>query len=399
MPAHTLPLSSAHSVGLQVRMSDILFTGFLMRIRSSRRTPYLSRRDQFRLAVFAALMGVVVLAIQRAGDPASWYCLTGHPRQQEHQAHKQTPSHSKVDFSVDADEELTSDNTVRIVDNTPAGETILQAELSISPQRLTVIQDNSVGIRDSERDLYYELLARVRDAPTEKLELAARDDVAFPVLMNESSKYIGQLLTVEGELRRLQPYPFGQNEHGINQLYEAWLKTLDAGDNPYRILCTRIPAGIPEGMNIEPGTLVRVTGYYFKRYGYPAQENRLHVAPLILARDIHWFSSRKTSRSIPDDGGVVPYVLVLAGFMGTVITLLLWQFRRSDRQFERQHLERLTAPARGAIESLNGMETVDVADALRQLAEMETGDSSSPGGEQTESRQSAAEPPEEERKP
>jgi len=377
-------------------MTGVLFTGFLMRIRSSRRTPYLSRRDQFRLAVFAALLGFVVLAMQRAGDPASWYWLTGNPGLQEHRDHQESASHAKVDFSVDVEEELASGNSVRIIENTPAVAAGSKTDLTISPERLALIQDNSVGIRDSERDLYYELLARVRDEPIAGLEQAARDDVAFPVLMNESSKYIGQLLTVEGELRRLQPYPFGQNEHGIDQLYEAWIKTLDAGDNPYRILCTRIPGEIPAGMHIEPGTLVKVTGYYFKRYGYPAQENRLHVAPLILAPEIHWFSSRQTSSAIPDDGGVVPYVLVLAGFMGAAIAILLWQFRRSDRQFEQQYLQRLTTPSQGAIESLNGLETVDVTDALRQLAEMETGKSPPPDVEQTGTRRSTTEPPEEE---
>ncbi|MFP6763957.1 MAG: hypothetical protein VB858_10070, partial [Planctomycetaceae bacterium] len=112
-----------------------------MRIRSSRRIPYLGRRDQFRLAVFAALMGAVVIAMQRAGDPASWYWLTGNPGLQEQRERPQVTSQPKIDFSVNADEELFSGNTVRIVENAPAADRRAETDLSISPQRLALIRD------------------------------------------------------------------------------------------------------------------------------------------------------------------------------------------------------------------------------------------------------------------
>lgn len=355
-----------------------------MRIRSSNRTPYLSRRDQIRLGVFAALMGFVVIAMQQASRPESWYWLTGVPGLQE-ESTADTPSTSqpKVDFSVDAEEETLPGDVVRVVRNVPKadensnasnrGAEAAEADLAIDPELLEQIKDNSVGIRDSERDLHYFMLAKVRDTPLETLEKSARDDVAFSVLMNESPRFIGQLLTVKGELRGLRPYGAGRNEHGVDQLYEAWIKTLDAGNNPYRILCSRIPEGIPQGMDIEPGTVVKITGFYFKRYGYPAHDHRLHVAPLILAPEVYWFRQRPARDRNAEDGGIVPYVLGLAVIIGAIVAVLLWQFRRSDREFERQHLKRLTAAPQGAIVSLDGVATVDVNDALRQLAEADGG--------------------------
>lgn len=342
-----------------------------MRIRSTNRTPYLSRRDQLRLGVFAALLGFVVIAMQQASRPQTWYWLTGVPELQDTaRPAAPLPRQRNVDFSVNAEEEPLSGNTVRVVGDLPDLE-LDGSGLAIDPALLALVKDNSVGIRDSERDLYYFLLAKVRDTPVETLEKSSRDDVAFAVLMNESSKFIGKLITIKAELRRLQPYPAGRNQHGVKQLYEAWLKTDDAGDNPYRVVCSRIPDGIPIGMEVEPGTVVRITGYYFKRYGYPAQEHRLHVAPLILAPDIHWIRSRDAGPRKPQDAGIVPFILGLAGIMGTGIAVMLWRFRASDREFERQHLKRLTAAPHGAIESLDGIGTVDVSDALRQLAEAE----------------------------
>lgn len=357
-----------------------------MRIRSTNRTPYLSRRDQLRLGIFAALMGFVVLAMQQASRPESWYWLTGVPGlQDEPKAEAPSTGQPKVDFSVDADEETLPGDVVRVVRNVPKpdansnaadpGSEVAEAEtdLTIDPDLLAQIKDNSVGIRDSERDLHYFMLAKARDTPLATLEKSARADVAFAVLMNESPKFIGQLLTIKGELRRLQPYPTGRNEHGVDQLYEAWIKTLDAGDNPYRVLCSRIPKDIPQGMDIEPGTVVKITGFYFKRYGYPAHDHRLHVAPLILAPEVSWIRQRPVRDRNAEDGGIVPYILGLAAIVGSIIAILLWQFRKSDREFERQHLKRLTAAPPGAIESLDGLATVDVNDALRQLAEADAG--------------------------
>lgn len=345
-----------------------------MRIRSSNRTPYLSRKDQLRLGLFGALLAFVIIAMQQASRPETWYWLTGNPALQPESRSQDSPDSSgsgELDFSVNSEESPLSGNAVRVVENLPELED--DGELVIDPELLELVKDNSVGIRDSERDLYYFLLAKVRDTPVRKLEKAARDDVAFAVLMTESKRFIGQLITLKAELRRLQPYPAGRNDHGVEQLYEAWLKTDDAGDNPYRVVCSRIPDDIPTGMEIKPGTLVKITGYYFKRYGYPAQEHRLHVAPLILAPEIHWIRTRDAAPRKPQDAGIVPYVIGLAGVMGTGIAFMLWRFRRSDREFERQHLKRLTGAPQGAIESLDGIGTVDIHDTLRQLGEQDTG--------------------------
>lgn len=254
-------------------------------------------------------------------------------------------------------------------DTSDPGTEAAAADLSIDPELLGQIKDNSVGIRDSERDLHYFMLAKARDTPLETLENAARNDVAFAVLMSESPKFIGELLTIKGELHGLRAYGTGRNEYDVDQLYEAWIMTLDSGNSPYRVLCSRIPEGIPQGMDLERGTIVKITGFYFKRYGYPAHDHRLHVAPLILAPEVYWIRQRPARDRNAEDGGIVPYVLGLAVIIGSIIAVLLWQFRKSDREFERQHLKRLTAAPRGAIESLDGVATVDVNDALRQLAE------------------------------
>ena len=78
-----------------------------MRIRSSNRTPYLSRRDQVRLGIFAALLGFVVIAMQQASRPETWYWLTGNPALRPDAQADETEepaAESEIDFNVNAEE-------------------------------------------------------------------------------------------------------------------------------------------------------------------------------------------------------------------------------------------------------------------------------------------------------
>lgn len=359
-----------------------------MRFQQTNRTPYLSRRDQTRLAIMVCMIGVLVFAIDFAARPASWYWLTGNPEAtQDSKKSEQTTKPTKIDFRPNVDEPSLGPEVIRVVggkspedadryrpQNVDGGSVESEAAtandaehiLTLSPELTGQIKDNSVGLRESERELYYYLLAKTRDVPPTALDDASRDDVAFAVLMAESKDFLGKLITVKGEIRRLTPLPPGRNDFGIQQLWEAWLFNSDSGINPYCIRMTSIPEGIPTGMDLGSGNVVRVTGYFFKRYGYPAQQDRLHVAPLILAKSVHWFKPRSASK--PTDLGLVPYVLVFAGGLGSVIAILLWRFRSSDRNFERKHLKRLTAAPEGAIAAISDIPTIELEESLRQMS-------------------------------
>ncbi len=184
--------------------------------------------------------------------------------------------------------------------------------------------------------------------------------------MNESQDRLGEIITVKGELRRLTAIPAGKNEFGIETIWEGWIFNTDSGLNPYCIRMTSIPEGIPTGQDLGSGVIVKVTGYFLKRYGYPAQQDRLHVAPLVLAKNVQWYQKRPSS--VPDDLGIVPYVLGFAGVLGVTISILLYRFRSSDRDFEKNHLRRLSAAPAGAIDAISNLPTVEVEESLRQLS-------------------------------
>lgn len=356
-----------------------------MRFQQTNRTPYLNRSDQKRLLLLVGMIAMIVFSIEFAARPSSWYWLTGLPEGAEpgdaqRTARQTQKPDKKIDFRPDMTGSMLGPQVIRVVGGkTPADAgrykpdgvsdaTAMTAphELKLAPELIALIRDNAVGIRESERELYYYLLAKTRDVPSGVLEKAARPSIAFAVLMNESENLLGELITVKGELRRLTAIPVGKNEFGIKMVWEGWLFNADSGMNPFCIRMTSLPDGIPTGQELGSGVVVKVTGYFLKRYGYPAQQDRLHVAPLVLAKSVRWYRQRPST--IPDDLGIVPYVLGLAGILGVTISVLLYQFRSGDRDFEKKHLRRLTAAPEGAIAAISELPTFELEESLRQLS-------------------------------
>ena len=286
---------------------------------------------------------MVVVAMDYAGRPSSYAWLFGRVDDTGPMKSADTKNDEQIDFRPNVDsspvgiqltQPRTPEDANRYKDHQEQRTT--DHKLKIDSDLVSQIKDNSVGIRASERDLMNYLLAKTRDVPLSALKSEARDDIAFGVLMNDSEDFLCTLMSVRGEIRRLNAISAFKNEYGVEKVYEAWLFNRDAGKRPYRILCTSIPDGIPTGMELKSGTVVTVTGYYFKRYGYPAVGNRLHVAPLIIGKTLEWHRPESATR--PNDMDIIPYVLGFAGFVGIAAGITLWRFRKSDKEFERKHL-------------------------------------------------------------
>jgi hypothetical protein len=239
----------------------------------------------------------------------------------------------------------------------------------IDPAWLADVQDNMFGIRRAEKDSHDRLLALARNCSLDILEQSANWDVDFTVLMLESERFRGKLVGIEGDLRRLMKFPAAENDYGLADLYEAWVFTRSSGSNPYRVVCTSVPEGLPQGMTIDPAVRVRVAGYFFKRYGYATADGRIHAAPVVLAS-----SPRRmpTPLATVRETDSVPFILGILVPFGLVVGFALWRFRVSDKRFRRQHLKHLPEGPSDAIASLSDLPTHDPAELLRQLAKSES---------------------------
>lgn len=317
-----------------------------MRFQSADRpTPWLNRRDQFRLLRMVAALALVLAAVKWASGPDSWRWLAPPP------APGGSPSHTldEFDFRVHspprrpvAPDTFRAVAAVTIGEESAPGEDAHReaSELPGFPQELLeTIEDNSFGLRRREAAAYHRMLLRIDELPDATAAAHARDDVAYTVLMLEPDVYRGRLLTVTGDLRRLGKLPAGADS-GFDALYEGWLFSRDSGTNPYRIVCTRRPAGLQLSESLDPPVPVRVTGFFFKRYGYASRGGQ-HVAPMLIAKTL--LVEPATPAGPADGPQLRNAMLAIVGVVVAGVVILGVGFFVSDRRFRNSRLKQLAA--------------------------------------------------------
>jgi hypothetical protein len=323
-------------------------------------------------------LGLVVIAITEAAKPGNWDWLTGskppQTRERGHLAREagsdRQPAEAPLapgEFRLVDDEgrDVAADNATANREGTarpghpPGG-----FDPRIPPAWLADVRDNSLGIRSAEGAAYFSILARIRGVAPDVLEQAARRDITYAELMNDPQRHRGELIVLEGELRRFTPLPAGENSEGIGQLYDGWLFTEEAGrKSPYRFICTGKPEGLPEGNTIRER--VRCTGYFFKRCGYET-EHGLHSAPLLLGSEVRWIHPPRRT----DDGrGAAAYIVWIMGLLAAGLGGTLWWLTASERRMQNEHRQRARGPNARSLETLDRVDTGDVSSFLKELSE------------------------------
>lgn len=355
-----------------------------MRLPRSKAPNYFNPRDRRKLLGLTFLLAMVVIGFGLASDPQNWHWLTGPaPNEAKNGAKKRAAAKTPLVKPL-ADDELPPDafrlvpgdaektgsprspavSKSRAADHPPADAPPESYELALPRELLADVQDSSLGIRHKESAAYYALLAKARDIPLSVLERAARTDVSFVALYNDPELYRGQLITLDGELRRFTPLAAGENTENLDTVYEGWLFTEDGGrTNPFRVICTGKPPGLPVGTEVRER--VRFTGYFFKRYGYPTQHG-LNFAPLLLGKRMRW---TPPAAATGVERGSAPYVLATVVVLGLAFTGVVWWHAVHEKRLHQTELQRLREPPREAIAALEGVETTDIHAVLRQLAE------------------------------
>lgn len=219
--------------------------------------------------------------------------------------------------------------------------------VDVAPEVLQPVRDRTYSVRDAERDAYYTVLeharsvddqkvrTRAREFRLERIRETARPEAAeallerpeqFPVfvdLFRNPAAYRGKPVTLRGHVRRLVSYPAGENDVGLDTLYEAWVFTEDSQSNPAVVVCSEIPEGMPQGDQLNER--VSVSGYFFKMYGYEARDTT-RVAPLILAVRLQWHPAVEKAAWRPS---ATEYIILAAAVLG--LTIVVWRLARTDR--------------------------------------------------------------------
>lgn len=217
-----------------------------------------------------------------------------------------------------------------------------------SPEKLNweVVQDavdEVRGVRPEEAALYYQVLAKAASVKPAIIRQQAREVKAnrrqknpqwfrdgeywmFKDIMENPDELRGKPITLRGYAREIRQYPAGENAAGLESLHEIWLFTEKSQSNPAVIVATDVPENLPIGNElIVP---LRVTGYFFKLYGYHAGPKG-RIAPMLLAGPVEILPE-------PESVGIPWWMigLVAAGAI-VVLVLVLFSFRGDRRRPKR----------------------------------------------------------------
>ncbi|MFG0334412.1 MAG: hypothetical protein ACF8TS_13695 [Maioricimonas sp. JB049] len=176
--------------------------------------------------------------------------------------------------------------------------------------------------------------------------LARRSEGTFPSfvdMLQDPAAWRGMPVTLRGHSLRVDRYAAAENEFGIDNLYEMWLVTDDSQGHPATVIFTQKPDDLPVGEGLVDG--IRVTGYFLKLHKYGSRDDKVRLAPMILAHTVRW---RKPTPVQPPVPAWVAYAVV--GVVFTVLIGLVWRMRVVDRaararrladsrQFEAPHVD------------------------------------------------------------
>jgi hypothetical protein len=236
-----------------------------------------------------------------------------------------------------------------------------QAEKPVSPEKATPIDrallagvEDREPVRSADQNpreyhAFNHVLLKACRIPAEALAKAARRDLTYAHLFEEPAKYRGQIVHIEGRLRRLRK--FDTNQEAANACvpvqYEGWIFDEHAYGNPYCVVITKLPAGLELGDDIHHE--VAFDGYFFKRYRYKAGDG-LRDAPLLIGRTL---IVRPSAQGEPEAALSIPDWLLWSFLSLLIATFLVgiglaWVFRRGDRQvrsrLEQNRNARFVAP-------------------------------------------------------
>lgn len=221
-----------------------------------------------------------------------------------------------------------------------------ESDPTIPPNQLTGVKDGAplrtAEESDDEAWAYGYVLLKARSVPPEDLRKHARKGVTYVHMFENPRSYRGQIIHIEGKLRRLQRFesPSWIWKTGVRDLYEAWVYPKG---NPLNALCvviTQLPSGLVESEAYSPPIDVSFDGYFFKKYRYQSvdPEKKKPVwrdTPLLIGATLR--IAKVEESSVDPKAELADLMPLIVGIVvGTILLIggLTWWFRRGDRAVE-----------------------------------------------------------------
>ena len=203
-------------------------------------------------------------------------------------------------------------------DAVPSDEGIHTGKNDDVAKLLRKVQDNAF-LRATELDAWRSLFVTARELRSRMEGVKNVPMVDVAVLLKQSAYYRGNIVNLQGVVRRVIKKPKEGNAGDLGDTYELWLWP---GANVCVVCCETLPPGFPVGDRLsEP---VEVDAIHFKLLAYQALDD-IRVAPLLVGVNVKWLrpkvAPKKPVRSI------VTATLMAAAPIAAAF--LYWYFRRA----------------------------------------------------------------------
>ena len=211
----------------------------------------------------------------------------------------------------------------------------------LHPDWLAGVKDGqpigTAGKNEPESEAYCDALRKAWQSPPGAFALVARRDLTYAHLFEEPATYRGQVVHIKGRLARVRRYeaPLTVKDLGAEYLYEAWIFDQRYQNNPWCVLCIRLPAGIDIGEKLDYP--VTFDGYFFKRYRFKAGDSvkpeQGREVPLLIGPTLTLIKQppalAETAAGWSPEG--IPFILTLIALVAILVIGLAWWYRRGDR--------------------------------------------------------------------
>lgn len=195
----------------------------------------------------------------------------------------------------------------------------------VKPKLLDEVRDNTT-FRNQERYAWFNLLGVLQKTPEPVLEKASLGRVSYFQLFEQTNEYRGKLVTIRGRVHRALRLRTPGNDLGIEHYYQLVVQPDDSPAYPIMVYCLELPEGFPTGEKVLEDA--RITGFYFKRWAYPAKD-ALRTAPTLAAKTLHWIETPRTSQTTLGLGSVL-FVIVAAGAFAVFAAAYIYARTRRD---------------------------------------------------------------------
>jgi hypothetical protein len=221
-----------------------------------------------------------------------------------------------------------------------------EASVARKVREAKIDKDKIAGIEDGlripaykenpdEYNSYIYMIAHAHDVPQEALAKGANREITYAHLMEQPSRYRGEIVHITGYLKQLRKFdaPRGVWNDGIKVMYEGLIASKDNWAHRYYVILTEVPPGFKLGDKLDYP--VTCDAYFFKRFFLEnAKDGTRWRAPLLIGRSVVPVKGPSSGDLEGGAGilagtpiGVVLTWLVIAGaFIGALVFLL----RRSD---------------------------------------------------------------------